>query len=158
MPTITKKRLAERQFGGVPYGNHTTLHYELATAANGGALDADSTAPIASGDVVRLGTIPAGTKLQDLQAIVSTTFSASVTGSIGFEYVDGVDVAAVPQAANFFLNNQSLATAGRFRMNTANPPVTIPKDAYLILTTGGAGNAKVSKLDVLLECELVGAP
>lgn len=158
MPTITKKRLAERQFGGVPYGNTTTLHYELTTAANGGAVDADSAAPIASGDVVRLGTIPAGTKLQDLQAIVSTTFSASVTGSIGFAYVDGVDSAAVPQDAAYFLSAQALSSTGRFRCNTGKAPVTTPKDAYLILTTGGAGNAKASKLDVLLEVELIGAP
>lgn len=158
MPTITKKRLAERQFGGVPYGNTTTLQFDLTTNAAGAALDSDTATAIASGDVVRLGLLPAGTKLQDAQAIVSTTFSASVTGSLGFAYEDGVDSAAVPQDAAYFLSAQALSTAGRFRANTAKAPVTLPKPAYLILTTGGAANAKASKLDVLVEAELVGAP
>jgi len=158
MPNITKKRLAERQFGGTPYGNATTLHFDLATAANGAAIDSDTATAIASGDVVRLGWFPAGTKLQDAQAIVSTTFSASVTGSLGFAYEDGVDSAAVPQDAAYFLSAQALSSTGRFRANTAKPPVTLPKAAYLILTTGGAANAKASKLDVLVEVELVGAP
>lgn len=158
MANITKKRLTERQFGGVPYGNTTTLHFTLETNATGAAIDSDTAAAIASGDVVRLGVLPAGTKLQDAQAIVSTAFSASVTGSLGFAYVDGVDSAAVPQDAAYFLNAQTLAAAARVRANTAKAPVTLPKDAYLILTTGGAANAKAAKLDALIEVELVGAP
>lgn len=158
MANITKKRLAERQFGGVPYGNTTTLHATLETNASGAAIDSDTTAAIASGDVVRLALLPAGAKLQDAQAIVSTTFSASVTGSLGFAYEDGVDSTAVPQDAAYFLSAQALSSTGRFRANTAKAPVTLPKDAYLILTTGGAANAKASKLDVLVEVELVGAP
>jgi hypothetical protein len=158
MPTITKKNLAERQFGGVPYGNTTTLQFALETNASGAALNSDTTAAIGLGDVVRLGWLPAGAKLQDAQAIVSTTFSASVTGSLGFAYVDGVDSTAVPQDAAYFLSGQALSSTTRARANTAKAPVTLPKDAYLILTTAGAGNAKASKLDVLVEVELIGAP
>lgn len=158
MANITKKRLAERQFGGVPYGNTTTLHATLETNASGAAIDSDTTAAIASGDVVRLALLPAGAKLQDAQAIVSTTFSASVTGSLGFAYADGVDSATVPQSATYFFSAKSLATAVRQRADGTAAPVTLPKDAYLILTTGGAANAKASKLDVLVEVELVGAP
>ena len=45
---------------------------------------------------------------------------------------------------------QSLATAARLRNATTNAAVTLPKDAWLILTTAGAANAKVSKLDFIL--------
>ena len=77
--------------------------------------------------------------------------TASVTGKIGFEYVDGVDSTAVPQDDDYFMvAGQSLATAARLRNATTNAAVTLPKDAWLILTTAGAANAKVSKLDFIL--------
>ena len=36
----------------------------------------------------------------------------------------------------------NLAATARLRNATANPVITLPKDAYLILTVGGADNAK----------------
>ena len=108
--------------------------------------------------MVRLGVLPAGFKLLDSQVIVSDAFTAAVTTSIGFAYVDGVDSAAVPQSANYFGAGLSLAATARLRNATTNAPVTLPKDAYLILTTAGAANAAAGIADILIDGVLTGAP
>lgn len=159
MATITKKRvLSDAQFGGVPYGNRTVLPFQLKTNAIGAAVDTDTAAAVGNGDKVYLGLLPAGFLLQDAVAIVSDAFSASVTANIGFEYVDGVDSTAVPQDADYFFAALALSATSRTRMTVANAPVKLPKDAYLVVTTGGAANAVVGVLDILVEGELVGAP
>lgn len=159
MATITKTRFRTRQFGGAaPYGNKTSLPFKLETNATGAAIDADSTAAIALGDKVILGVLPAGMRLQDMLATVSTAFTALVTANIGFEYVDGVDSTAVPQDADYFGAAVALNTAGVYRKATATAPVVLPKDAYLILTTAGAANAKAAQVDVFIDGELTGAP
>lgn len=150
MATITKKPNPRIQVGATPWGNAHGLQYTLATASNGAAIGADSNAPIASGDKVRLGPIPAGTNLLDSTVIVSTGFTALVTGDIGFEYVDGVDSTAVPQDPVYFGNDIALNTAGVYRKVTTTPPVTLPKDAWLTITTAGAANAKAARADVVL--------
>jgi len=159
MATITKKKvLNQKQFGGTPYGNKTVLDFNLTTNAVGAFIDSDVATGIASGDKVRLGVLPAGFKMYDSQAIVSDAFSASVTANIGFEYVDGVDSATVPQSATQFASAVALSSAARLRNATTNAPITLPKDAYLILTTGGAANAVVGVVDVFIEGVLTGAP
>lgn len=150
MATITKKPNPRIQVGATPWGNAHGLQYTLATEANGSAIGADSTAAIASGDKVRLGVIPAGTTLLDSQAIVSTAFTAAVVGDLGFEYWDGVNSAAVPQDAQYFGAALVLNATGRLRNATTKAPVTLPKDAWLVLTTGGADNAKAARVDVVL--------
>ncbi len=159
MATITKKKvLNQKQFGGVPYGNHTVLDYNLTTNAVGAFTDSDAATGIALGDVVRLGVLPAGFRPYDSQVIVSDAFSALVTGSLGFAYVDGVDSAAVPQSASYFGAGLVLNAVGRLRNATTNAPVVLPKDAYLILTTAGAANAAVGIADIFIEGVLLGAP
>lgn len=155
MATITKKFNPRVSVGSTPWGNAHGLLYTLATAANGGAVGADSPAPIAAADKVRLGLIPAGSTLLDSQVVVSTGMTASITGSLGFEYADGVDVAAVPQDAAYFGAGLNLAAAARLRNATSNKPVTLPKDAWLVLTTAVAANAKAARIDVVLDvaCE-----
>ena len=159
MATITKKQvLTERQFGGVPYGNQNVYQFPVATNSSGVYTDGDSTSAVGNGDKVRIGVLPAGLRLDDALAIVSDTFRASSTGKIGFEYVDGVDDTNVPQDDDYFFAALDLATAGRTRQaNTGVRPVTLPKDAYLILTHGG-GNAQntAGQLDLLVYGELVG--
>ena len=151
MPTITQKFNPRLNVGATPWGNAHGLKYTLETNASGAAINSDSTAAIALGDKVRIGVIPAGTSLLDSLAILSVAMTASVTGKIGFEYVDGIDVTAVPHDDDYFLAaGQSLATAARLRNATTNAVVTLPKDAWLILTTAGAANAKASKLDFIL--------
>lgn len=159
MATITKKKvLNQKQFGGTPYGNKATLEFNLTTNAIGAFADSDVATAVQSGDKIRLGVLPAGFRLEDSEVIVSDAFSASVTANLGFEYVDGVDSTAVPQSATYFGSALALSSAARLRNATTNAPVTLPKDAYLILTTGGAANAVVGVADIFIEGVLTGAP
>ena len=159
MATITKKKvLNQATFGGTPYGNSTVLPFNLTTNAAGAFIDSDVATGIALGDVVRLGVLPAGFRLQDSNVIVSDAFTALMTGSLGFQYVDGVDSTLVPQSATYFGTGLVLNTVGRLRNVTTNAPVTLPKDAYLILTTAGAASASVGVADILIEGVLTGAP
>lgn len=150
MPTITNKANTRVNVGATPWGNAHGLLYTLQTAANGGAIGADSAAPIASGDKVRLGVIPAGSTLLDSVATVSTAMTAAVVGDLGFEYVDGVNDTKVPQDPDYFAAAAVLNATGVLRKATPTAPVTLPKDAWLVLTTGGAANAKASRVDVAL--------
>lgn len=152
MATVTKKKvLTEQQFGGTPYGNRTSLPFSFETTAAGIYANSDSAAAVGVGDKVRFGVLPAGMRIEDALAIVSTTFTATSTGKIGFEYVDGVDDASVPQDDDYFFAALDLATASRSRpTNTGVRPVTLPKDAYLILTNGVAAQAKAGQLDFMV--------
>ena len=160
MATVSKKKvLNQATFGGVPYGNATALTFQFATNASGVFVDSDLATAVASGDKVRLGVLPAGMKLIDALFIVSDAFTALVTADIGFEYVDGVDSTAVPQDADYFGTAIALHTQGRYPAdNAAVSVVTLPKDAYLILTTGGANCAAVGVADIVIKGVLTGAP
>lgn len=155
MPTVTLKTLNLRQFGNVPYGNVTNLVFPLTTNADGAAVNSDSAAAIASGDVIDLGPLPEGMRLDDASVFVTTGMTATITGSLGFKYADGVDSAEVPQDAAYFGAGIDLAAAGRKRA-TGSKLVTLPKPARLILTTAVAANAKVSDIKVLVSGEQVG--
>lgn len=156
MSTVTINQFRARQYGGAAgaYGNVTALPFKLTTNASGGAIGADSSAAIALGDKVVLGVLPAGMRLDDCMLVVSTAMSASVTGTLGFEYDDGVDSTSVPQDAAYFGTGLVLNTAGRLRNATSKAPVVLPKPAKLILVTAGAANAKASQIDLLITGEL----
>ena len=158
MATITQKFNPRINVGATPWGNAHGLKYTLETNSTGAAINADSTAAIASGDKVRIGVIPAGSNLLDSLAIVSVGMTATITGNLGFEYVDGVNDTKVPQDDDYFGAALNLATAARLRNATTNAPVTLPKDAYLILTTAAANNAKASRIDVVLTVASEGQP
>ena len=156
MATVTLKQVQKRQFGGfTPYGNVTALMFALATAANGAAVAADSSAALAAGDVVDLGPLPEGMRLDDASLFITTGMKATITGSLGFKYEDGVDSTAVPQDAAYFGTGIDLATTGRKRA-TGSKLVTLPKPARLILTTAVAANDKASDIKVLVTGELTG--
>ena len=138
-----------RAFGNVPYGNVTTLHYPLATNATGVALGSNSNDPLAVGDVVDLGPLPEGMRLDDATVFVLTGMTGSVTGSLGFKYEDGVDSTEVPQDAAYFGTGIALSSAARLR-TTGTKLVALPKPARLILTIAGADNAKASEIGVLV--------
>lgn len=157
MATITKKRYQDSNNFAGPDGNVTTLEFSLVTKSNGAAVESDSNAAIGNGDKVRLGILPAGLRLRDALFLVSDAFTALVTADIGFEYVDGVDDVSVPQDADYFGTAITLATPGRYLAdNAAVRPITLPKDAWLIVTTGGAACAAVGVLDVLVTGEHIG--
>ncbi|MDH1337420.1 hypothetical protein N5D77_25375 [Comamonas thiooxydans] len=157
MSIVTTQQKHGNLLGSTPWGNLNALHFILKTGANGGALEADSNAPLAVGDKVRLGIIPAGSTLVDALAVVSTGLTATVKGDLGFEYVDGVDAAKAPQDAAYFGAALDLAAAARLRNTSTKAPVTLPKDAYLVLTTSGAANAKAARVDVVLQVISTGA-
>ena len=158
MATVTLTQFRARQFGGaVPFGNVTTLPFQLVTNAAGGAVGADSAAALAIADKVVLGSLPAGFRLDDSQLVISTGLTASVTCSLGFAYADGVDSTEVPQDSAYFGTGIALTTAARLRNASNKALVTLPKPANLILTIAGAANAKVGKVDVLITGELTGA-
>ena len=157
MATIKKKFIGDKQFGGfTPYGNVTTIRATLQTNATGAALNSDSAAAIAIGDVVVLEKLPEGLLLEDAQVIVSTTMTASATGSLGFIYADGVDSTDVPQDAAYFGTGINAATAGRIRTSSTKTPVRLAKEAYLVWTQAGAANAKASRIDVIVHGERMG--
>lgn len=152
MATIKKKNAhnsPDPGFGGVAYGNLFSLKYHFETNASGYFLDSDTpAAAVGNGDKVILGVIPAGTRLLDMKAYISDAFTASSTGKIGFEYKDGVDVTAVPQDDDFFCAATTLASTAIISKTNVTPPVTIPKDAYLILTNAGAAQAAAGIMDI----------
>lgn len=157
MAKVTINQFRGRQFGGAsPFGNLSVLTYGLTTAASGGAIGADSTAALAIADKVVLGSLPAGMRLDDSTLVISTAMTAAVTGSLGFEYEDGVDSAAVPQDAAYFGAGIALSSAARLRNASSKAIVTLPKAANLVLTIAGAANAKVSKIDFAVTGELLG--
>jgi hypothetical protein len=153
MATITRKKaLTEGGFGGItPYGNQLVLPFAIALAA-GVFTNSDQATAVGIGDKIRLGVLPAGMKLTDALAIVSAGFTATSTAKIGFEYVDGVDSAAVPQDDDYFFAALAYNAAGRTRAsNTAVRPVVLPKDAYLIVTNLVAAQAGAGVMDLLIE-------
>jgi len=137
-------------FGNSPFGNLSALPFKMTTNASGVALNTDLPTALQIADVVRLGILPAGMTLMDSNNIVSDAFTAATTGSIGFLYKDGVDSAAVPQDAAYFVSALDTATAAHTRKTGVKAPVVLPKDAYLTVTIGGAAHAAVGVLDVIV--------
>lgn len=150
MAQVTLKGQPHRTFGdNVPYGNSTTLAFTLKTNSDGAAINSDSKEKLSAGDVVVLGVLPAGMRLDDASVLVKTGMTATITGSLGFAYEDGEDESDAPQAADYFGSGLDIATAGRVRA-TGNGFVTLPKPALLILTTAVADNVKASEINVLV--------
>lgn len=149
MAKINLVQSIHNNLGSTPYGNLTALHFVLETNSTGAAVNSNSTAAIAVGDVVQLGTLPAGFKVVDSQVVINTAMTASVTADLGFAYVDGKDVTGdAAQDDDYFGADLVMSSAARLRNVTTNHAVTLPKDAYLTLTTGGAANAKASRVEV----------
>lgn len=90
----------------------------------------------ASGDKIRLAILPAGLRV-DSAVLSLDAANAGLTGSLGWEYVDGS--ASAP--AEFIAAGTAIATAALTRDNVVGPHTRLAKDAYLILTTGGAALA-----------------
>ncbi len=152
MATITKLGVTSpaNRLGVSPYGNLTAFRYSLTTNASGAVVSADSTAAIGIADVVKVGILPAGFRLIDSDLVIKTGMTATITAGVGFAYVDGVDSTAVPQDAAFFGTGLDMATAARLRNATTKTSVTLPKDAWLTVTTAVAANAKASEIEFIV--------
>jgi hypothetical protein len=150
MTTINTNYMTQQQLmGGTPFGNTRNLPFNFTTSSSGVIVNGDLTTAIQIGDVVRLGILPKGLSMQDVLVIISDAFTAATTASIGFLYTDGVDVTAAPQDAAYFASALSTASTGVSRKTGVKAPVTLPKDAYLTLTIGGAAHASVGVMDVI---------
>lgn len=156
MPTYTRTT-AVRRLAGAPYGDVVAIPFRFATTAAGVPVGTDATVALIATDVVRLGILPAGTRLLDHVAVISDAFTASSTYSMGFAYVDGVDSADVPQdAAYFAAASTALSSVAVQRKTTTTAPVTLPKDAWLTMTHAGATHSSVGIIDVTVIGQSVG--
>lgn len=152
MATIQVKNLANqtpRWAGAV--GNQFVEQYNLAVDAAGKVNGVD----LGTGDVIQLGYLKAGWTLHPAatELVITDAFGAGVTGILGFAYVDGVDLAgADAQDNDYFVTSSSLASAAVLRgNNAAAKPITLKKDAYLILTlTGTAHDATTANADAFI--------
>lgn len=138
MATVTKKALGADRISTGVYGNAWVGTYNFTTNASGVLAASDQTTAVVQTNVVRIGLLPAGLELHDCLSICSDAFTTSVTHKLGFAYVDGTDSTDVPQDDDYFFAALA-ATVGRtVANNTGVRPLTIPKDAYLILTVNGS--------------------
>jgi hypothetical protein len=136
---------APRPFtGNAPYGNLSVQSFRLKTSATGAPIGADSTAALAAGDVVDLGGLQSGLRLEDAQTAVKTALTGNA--QLGFAYEDGVDDPSAPQDAAYFGAAVTLTAIAKVKAN-GTKLVTLPKNARLILTLSatqvGAGEIEV---------------
>lgn len=155
MAKIHIRNKGSNNFGGVPYGNLAVEHYNITAKANGSIEGSNTVTAPRVNDVLILGTLEQGFRLDDAQIIVKTPMTTGITADIGFVYADGVDDTKVPQDAAYFASGANLATAGRLRASTAKL-VCLPKDAFLMVTIKGAANAKAADIDILISGEKFG--
>jgi len=152
MAEHTKDYVGKEQTFGAPYGNKTTLQFKMETDASGIVEDSDAAAALGSGDTVILGVLPQGSLLLDCLSIVSDVFKSSTTLALGWKYVDGVDVAATPQDADYFHAALALDAQSRTRANNvAVAPVKLPKDAYLYLTHSAHTQDTAGRVDFIVD-------
>lgn len=156
MANIKQRSTKLGQFGGfTPYGNLAILAFGIATGATGIVLNSDATIATAIGDVIDLGPLEEGLRLDDAAILVQDAFGTGVKADLGFKYADGVDVATAPQDAAYFGAGFDLAAIARLRA-TGSKQITLPKTARLILTIKGAAVAEAGKLAITVQGELVG--
>lgn len=158
MATIKKRPEGLGQYGGfTPDGNLTTLRFTMETNSTGAIIGSDSTSAPTLGDLVVLGTLPEGMVLEDATVIVSEALTENMIGSLGFLYADGVDSDVTPQDEVYFGSGIRLDyDAARIPCITANYPVKLDKDAWLVMRIAGAANAKAGRVDVIVHGERMG--
>lgn len=156
MATIKAHQFRPNQFGGAtPYGNYTTLPFLILANELGALENSDSQDPLAADDVIVLGPLPEGMRLEDADVYVETAAAAGLTGSVGFRYTDGEDDEDVPEDPEYFLAAGDFATEGRIRAENTKA-VILPKPAELIVTVGGAGNDQEARVQIIVRGELLG--
>lgn len=140
------------------YGDLSVLQFPLVCGSSGELSNSDQSTAVQTGDVLRLGILPAGTTLFECLSIISDVAQAAATVKLGFAYVDGVDAAAPnAQDDDYFSASIDMATQDRlYADNNTVIPLTLPKDAYLIATWAGAHNDEASRADVLIFCKCQG--
>ncbi|ARB72019.1 TPA: hypothetical protein WH558_001331 [Neisseria meningitidis] len=155
MAKIHVRNNGGNRFGGVPYGNMAVEHYRIVAKEDGTILGADAYGPPKADDVLVLGVLEQGFRLDDAQIIVKTGMSSGITADVGFVYADGADDANVPQDAAYFASDADFASAARIRCQSAKL-VTLPKQALLTVTLKGADSEAAADIDILIYGEKFG--
>lgn len=155
MAKIHVKNNGGNRFGGVPYGNMAVEHYRIVAKEDGTILGADAYGPPKADDVLVLGVLEQGFRLDDAQIIVKTGMASGVTADVGFVYADGADDANVPQDAAYFASDADFASAARIRCQSAKL-VTLPKQALLTVTLKEADSEAAADIDILIYGEKFG--
>lgn len=155
MAKIHVRNNGGNRFGGVPYGNLAVEHYRIVAKENGTILGADAYGPPKANDVLVLGVLEQGFRLDDAQIIVKTGMSSGITADVGFVYADGADDVNVPQDAAYFASGADFASAARIRCQSAKL-VTLPKQALLTVTLKEADSEAAADIDILIYGEKFG--
>jgi hypothetical protein len=146
------RKLPSPGFGGaVPFGNRISLDYLFATIAAGIMSDSDQASAVVDTDIVFLGILPRGMKLENCLIVISDAFTASTTFDLGFQYVDGTDLDAPnAQDPDYFVSQGASSSIARLKMVTANKPIILQKDAWLTLLADGADHASAGVMDITI--------
>ncbi|HEZ2019615.1 TPA: hypothetical protein WHP88_001016 [Neisseria meningitidis] len=155
MAKIHVRNNGGNRFGGVPYGNMAVEHYRIVAKEDGTILGADAYGPPKADDVLVLGVLEQGFRLDDAQIIVKTGMASGITADVGFVYADGADDANVPQDAAYFASDADFASAARIRCQSAKL-VTLPKQALLTVTLKEADSKAAADIDILIYGEKFG--
>nr|WP_101128313.1 hypothetical protein [Neisseria meningitidis] len=155
MAKIHVRNNGGNRFGGVPYGNMAVEHYRIVAKEDGTILGADAYGPPKADDVLVLGVLEQGFRLDDAQIIVKTGMASGVTADVGFVYADGADDANVPQDAAYFASAADFASAARICCQSAKL-VTLPKQALLTVTLKGVDSKAAADIDILIYGEKFG--
>ena len=157
MAKVIKNTYQDNQFGGTtPWGNTSSLVFELETTTKGFLVGSSYDKALAANDVVLLGELPEGYRLDDASLIVQKALKTATTGKVGFVYQDGVDHTTIKQDDAYFGSALNLAAVGKLRA-TNTKLVRLPKPAYLIVTLSGAAQDAAGKVSVIVTGELMGA-
>ena len=157
MAKVIKNTYQDNQVGGTtPWGNTSNLVFELETTTKGFLVGTSYNKALAANDVVVLGELPEGYRLDDASLIVEKALKTATTGKVGFAYQDGVDHTTIKQDDAYFGSALNLAAVGKLRA-TNTKLVRLPKPAYLIVTLSGAAQDAAGKVSVIVTGELMGA-
>lgn len=134
-----------------PYGNVTAKAYTVETDSSGVLVGGSQSTALASGDVVVLGIIPAGTVIwPNISGSVSDAGTASTTAKVGIRPTDGVSSATAPDDDDYLLASAATSATGLLNTPTAAAPVKLSKDCYVTVTIGGANHASAFRMDFII--------
>lgn len=139
------------QFGNAPYGNYSVLHFGLKTNAKGGLLNANDATPIKQNDVIVLGDLPTGMRLENATLFVSEGLATSSKAKLGYVFKDG----STGGEDDFFGTDLDVAAKGRVAAKNSKT-VTLSKDALLVLTVTSGANNKAADVSVSVYGEICG--
>jgi len=158
MTAVKKAYIDKARYYSAPSGNAWKAEFKM-TTVSGVVQDSDLATALQAADTVKIGVLPAGLRIHDALILIRDAFTATSTFTIGFAYVDGVDDSDVPQDADYFCAALDAATLARARAsNTAVAPVTLPKDAYVVITNNTAAQDTDSEVIVIVEGIHTGHP